>query len=169
MKNTIFKFGIYGLLTATVLFLSALSFGGDLSFGAQEIIGYSTMVLSLSFIFFGIKHYRDNVNNGVVSFGKAFLIGLLIAILVGIGICVADYIYTTVINPNFATDYLDKSLKTLQETLTPEAYEIKKAELTQQMQDYGSSSFMAFLMFATVVMIGVVISIISAFILQRKK
>ena len=94
---------------------------------------------------------------------------MLIAILVGIGIGVADYIYTTVINPNFATDYLDKSLKTLQETLTPEAYEIKKAELTQQMQDYGSSSFMAFLMFATVVMIGVVISIISAFILQRKK
>ncbi len=169
MKNSILKYGIYGLLTATVLFLAALSFGGDLSHGTQEIIGYSAMILSLSFIFFGIKHYRDNENNGIVSFGKAFLIGFLISVLVGIGIGIADYIYTTVINPNFATDYLEKSLKTLEATLSPEAFEIKKNELNQQMQDYGGSGFMALLMFATVVMIGIVISIISALILQRKK
>lgn len=56
------------------------------------------MIASLSFIFFGIKHYRDKVNNGAVSFGKALVIGLLISALTGLGIAMVDYIYTTVIN-----------------------------------------------------------------------
>lgn len=74
MKKTVLKYGGYGLITAAVLFFLALTFGKNLSYSAQEVIGYTSMIASLSFIFFGIKHYRDKVNNGAVSFGKALVI-----------------------------------------------------------------------------------------------
>ncbi|MFD2726126.1 DUF4199 domain-containing protein [Hyunsoonleella rubra] len=168
MKQTVIKYGLYGLLTGVLCFLLALTFGDGLSYSTQEILGYATMVVSLSFIFFGIKHFRDKVNGGVVSLGKAIIIGLLISVLVGIGVGLADYIYTTIINPDFANEYLETTLKTMEATLPQEEFQAKKNELTQQMKDYGGSGFMAFLMFFTVVLIGFVISLVSGLILQRK-
>jgi len=168
MQQTVLKYGLYGLLTGIVFFLGAILLGRELSYSTQEILGYVSMVASLSFIFFGIKHYRDKVNNGAVSLRKAIVIGVLISILVGIGVGIADYIYTTVINPNFATEYLETTLKTMEATMTPEEFKNKKVELTKQMQAYGGSGFMAFLMFFTVVLIGFVLSLISGLILQLK-
>lgn len=168
MKNTVLKYGLYGLVSSIVIFLAAILFGKGLSYSTQEIIGYAAMVASLSFVFFGIKYYRDKVNNGVVSLGKALIIGLLISALVGLGVGIADYIYTTLINPDFANEYLETTLKTMESTMPIEEFQAKKVELTKQMEDYGGSGFMAFLMFFTVVLIGFVIAVISGLILQRK-
>ncbi len=168
MQKTIIKYGLSGLFTAAILFLLVILLSSDLSYSAQEILGYATMLAALSFIFFSIKHYRDKENHGIVGFGKALLIGILISTLVGLGIAIADYIYTTIINPDFAEDFLVKSLQTLEASYSGSELETKKAELTQQMKDYGGSGFMAFMMFATVFILGFIISLISAFILQRK-
>ncbi|MCB0462309.1 MAG: DUF4199 domain-containing protein [Flavobacteriaceae bacterium] len=168
MKNTVLKYGSYGLLTGVVLFLISILVTKSLDYSLQEILGYVTMVATLSFIFFGIKHYRDKVNNGVVSLGKALAIGLLISVLVGLGVAIADYIYTTTINPDFAQEYLDRTIEIYETQYSGAELETKKAELTQQMEDYGSSGFMAALMFVTVIVIGFIISLISGLILQRK-
>lgn len=168
MKPTIVKYGGYGLLTGMILFLAVLSLGNGLSYSTQEILGYATMIASLSFIFFGIRHYRDSVNNGKVSLGKAIVIGVLISILVGIGVGITDYIYTTLVHPDFATDYLEHTLQTMEASMSTEEFQIKKPEFIQQMKDYGGSGFMAFLMFFTVLLIGFIMAIISGLILQRK-
>jgi len=168
MKKTVLKYGSYGLLTGVVLFLLSILLTKNLDYSLQEILGYVTMAATLSFIFFGIKHYRDKVNNGVVNFGKALIIGLLISALVGVGVAIADYIYTTVINPDFAQDYLERTIAILEADYSGAELEAKIAELTQQMEDYGGSGFMAALMFITVVVIGFIISLISGLILQRK-
>ena len=104
----------------------------------------------------------------MVSFGKGLLIGMLISAFVGLGIGIADYIYTTVINPDFATEYLETTLKTMEADLPAEEFKIQEETLTQQMEDYGGSGFMAFIMFITVIMIGFIVSLISSLILQRK-
>lgn len=169
MKKVILKFGVYGLLTALVLFLLVLWLGMSLSYSIQEIVGYATMLASLSFIFFGIKHYRDRVNNGEVSFGKALLVGLGIAVLVGVGVAIADYIYTAIINPDFVEEYTAYSIENLKETVPPEKFEQKKLELENEVKSMDSSGILAFVMFATVVIIGFIISLISALILQRKQ
>ncbi|MBR9913569.1 MAG: DUF4199 domain-containing protein [Algicola sp.] len=168
MKNTVIKFGLYGCTLAIVLFLLALVFGNGLSYSTQEIVGYATMIASLSFVFFGIKHFRDHVNNGTVSFGKALLIGVLISGMVAIGIGIADYIYTTLINPDFAKEFLDTSIKQLETTYSGTELQTKKAELVEQMSAYGGSGFLAFIMFVTVLIIGFILSLISTLILQRK-
>lgn len=169
MKSTLLRYGGYAFLTAMILFFISLYFFGDMDYGTQEVLGYLSIILSLLFIFPGIRHFRDKENNGSISFGKAFLIGLLIAVFAGIGFAFIDYLFTSVINPDFLQEYMAHQLAELEKTLPSEEFETQKAMLQQQMDAYGSSGFMAFIMFATVVLIGVVISLVSALILQRKK
>lgn len=152
MKNTVVKFGTYGFILALALFLSGLYFGQGMDFSIGEIIGYATMIASLSFVFFGIKHFRDNENNGRVTFRKAVMVGLLISLFTAAGIAVADFIYTTAINPDFFKEYTA--------VMREQGY---KGEIP----DYGSG-FMAFIMFLTVMIIGLVISLISALLLHSK-
>ncbi|WP_034042130.1 DUF4199 domain-containing protein [Wocania ichthyoenteri] len=152
MKSTIIKYGLFGAITGFVIFLSHLAFAKNLSFSVLEILGYISIFISLSFIYFGIKHYRDNINQGVISLGKAIIIGLLISLLVGIGIGIADYIYTTFLNPNFFKDYA--------QMLIDEGRGDEVIEMTSGMG--------ALFMLALVTVIGFIISLISGLILQRK-
>ncbi|MDT0557847.1 DUF4199 domain-containing protein [Ichthyenterobacterium sp. W332] len=169
MKKTVIKYGLYALISGFVFFGLPFFFGMGVDYDYGELIGYTSMVLSLLFIFFGVKYFRDKENNGSVSFGKALAIGMLIALFSAVGVAVMDYIYTTQINPDFVADYLDYSINKMQESgMTAQELETKSAELKQQMEDYGSPGFMAGLMFATVLILGFIISLISGLILQRK-
>ncbi|MDG5490847.1 DUF4199 domain-containing protein [Psychroserpens sp. SPM9] len=153
MKRTVLKFGLYGLLTGFVIFTLHLVLGiKNLDYSTNEILGYISIFLSLSFIFFGIKHYRDRVNNGVISFGKALGIGVLISLLVGLGIAFADFIYTQFIDPSFFSQYEQQLI------------EQGKADEIIKMTSTTAALFMLVL----VTIIGFIISLISGLILQRK-
>ena len=153
MKSTVLKYGSYGLATGFVIFTLHLVFGiNNLDYTTNEILGYISIVVSLSFIFFGIKHYRDHINHGVISLGKAIAIGVLISLLVAIGIAVADLIYTKFIDPSFFSNY--------EEMLKEQGREDEIIEMT--------STTAALFMLVLVTLIGFIISLISGLILQRK-
>lgn len=153
MKKTVLKYGSYGLVVGFVIFTLHLVLGIDnLDYKTNEILGYVSIFLSLSFIYFGIKHYRDYVNNGVVSLGKAIVIGLLISVLVGIGIGIADYVYTKFIDPDFFHRY--------EQSLIDQGRKEEIIEMT--------STTAALFMITLVTVIGFIISLLSALFLQRK-
>ena len=152
MQSTILKYGLYGLLTGLIIFLFHLTLGKDLSYSTNEILGYISIFISLSFVFFGIKHYRDKVNHGTLTFGKALLIGVLISVLVAIGIAIADFIYTKFINPEWFENYYQMMR------------DAGKEDDIMEMTSLTAGLFM----FALVTVIGFVISLISGLILQRK-
>ncbi|WCO01908.1 DUF4199 domain-containing protein [Psychroserpens ponticola] len=153
MKQTVLKYGLYGLLTGFIIFTIHLIFGiENLDYSTNEVLGYVSIFLSLSFIFFGIKHYRDHINNGVISFGKAIVIGILISVLVGIGISIADFIYTKFIDPSFFSNY--------EQQLIEKGRENEIIKMT--------STTAALFMLVLVTIIGFIISLISGLILQRK-
>ena len=153
MKSTVLKYGFYGLLAGFVIFMLHLTLGIDnLDYSTNEILGYVSIFLSLSFIFFGIKHYRDRVNDGIISIGKAIAIGVLISLLVGLGIAMADFIYTKYIDPSFFSNYE----KMLEE-------QGRKDEIIKM-----TSESAALFMLVLVTVIGFIISLISGLILQRK-
>lgn len=152
MKTTILKFGFYGLLFSFLLFLSGLYVGMGLDLGTQEVIGYVTIVLSLVFVYFGLKHYRDTVNGGKLRLGKALSIGMLITLFPAMGIALADVLYTTVINPDFFSSY---------------EMAMRNEGFTGELPEY-SSEFVALLMFLTVLILGALITFLSAFLLKRK-
>ena len=152
MKNTVIKYGFFALVTSAIFFLAALVLGKDLSMNAKMVLGYAVIVVSLLFVFFGIKHYRDHENEGHITFRKAFIIGIFISIFAAIGFAIIDYIYTAVINPNYISEYIQAE---------------KDSGMTGEIPSYTSAS-LAIFMFLIVVIIGIIISILSGLILQRK-
>ncbi len=168
MKTSIIKFGLFSFVTASLLFLASLMLGKEMSLGNQELIGYASMFISLLFVFFGIRHFRDHENAGKVSFGKALLIGISISLFAAIGFAIIDYIYTSIINPDWAANYETEMLTNLKDSLSAEEFEIQRTALQEQMQTYGGSGFMALMMFSMVLILGIIISLVSSLILQRK-
>ncbi|HWY12020.1 MAG TPA: DUF4199 domain-containing protein [Bacteroidia bacterium] len=80
MKKVVLTFGLLsGGIPITVMVLGLL-FGGSHGMGSL-ILGWTVIILSSLFIFFGIKSYRDNYNNGIITFGKAFQVGILITLI----------------------------------------------------------------------------------------
>jgi len=168
MKKVILRFGLYGIITICALSVLIWSLVDVVNDTTGEIIGYSTMVVSLLFVFFGIKHFRDNENNGIVTFGKALLIGILISLMVSLAFGVLDVIYVKFINPDFMTDYYARNLEQLQASLTAEEFVIKKAELESEKEMFLNPFIHFFIMSMMVFLIGFIISLLSALILQRK-
>lgn len=168
MKKTVLRYGLLCFLAASILFLSALVFGQGLSFEAQGVLGYVTIVAALVFVFLGIKHYRDQENNGVISFGRALGIGMLITLFAALGFAIIDYIYTAYINPDFISEYTANSIANLEKTLSGDELIKAQEDLTSQMESMGSSSTLAVFMFAIVTVVGFIISLLSSLFLNKK-
>lgn len=168
MKTTILKFGSYAALIGGLLFAGSHFVDWEINFDTLEIFGWISIIASLSFVFFGIKHFRDQLNKGIVTFGKALLIGLAISAIAGLTIGLLDIIYVTLINPDFANEYVQYTLETLKETVSAEEFLIQKEKILEQMKTFENPAFSGFFMFTLIFATGIIISLISALILQRK-
>ena len=93
MKKTVLTYGpIAGVIIVLLmaLFIGLMSKEQDFQMG--EILGYASMIVALSTIFVGIRKYRDDELGGMITFGKAFQVGLLIT-LVASAIYVAAWMF----------------------------------------------------------------------------
>src|SRR5436853_2664101 len=82
MKKTVLTFGLISGGIMTVLMFATLPFTNSAWLQAHSmVIGYTTIVLSFMLVFFGIRSYRENVGGGTITFGRAFAVGILIALI----------------------------------------------------------------------------------------
>jgi Protein of unknown function (DUF4199) len=83
MKKIVLIYGlIAGVILGAMFFVTAPFWdNGMLTFDNGMYVGYGTMVVSLSLVFFGVKSYRDNLQNGTITFGRAFKVGILIMLI----------------------------------------------------------------------------------------
>jgi hypothetical protein len=134
-----------------------------------EIIGYSSMILALTAIFFGVKGYRDKVLGGKISFGKAFLLGTGISAVASVIFGVYIYLLYTVISPGLS----GKMIEVYREKIrtSGQAQEV----ITQQLAQFDTEAVLwnnpylqAFIMLVTVLLIGILISLVTAAILKKK-
>gem|GEM_PF-440528 len=95
---------------------------------------------------------KTHVSNLLVKLGAKIIIGLLITVFTSLGIAIADYIYTAVINPDFFTEYAEM---------------MKAKDPNIEIPQFTSGQAAGF-MFAIVFFIGLIITLISSLILQRK-
>src|SRR6478609_9008000 len=104
MKRIVLIFGSIAGVIAGGMFVVTwpLHENGTLTPEYGMLVGYTTMVIALSLIFFGVKSYRDNQLNGVISFGTALVVGLWISFVAAIIYALTwEIMYNTV-----ASDYL---------------------------------------------------------------
>src|ERR1700754_727357 len=84
MKKNVLIFGlIAGLIVSTVMSISIATCYKNDNYEGSEVLGYTSMIIAFSMIFVAIKNYRDKYNNGVISFLKAFKIGLFVTLIAG--------------------------------------------------------------------------------------
>ncbi|HHC81046.1 MAG TPA: DUF4199 domain-containing protein [Flavobacteriia bacterium] len=169
MKSTVIRYGLRSAITIIILFLLGWFLGKNLDFDFQEIIGYVSIVLSLLFVFFGIKHFRDRQNNGIISFGKAFLTGMLITLFASVAFGIIDVIYTTYLNPNFTTEYYRQASEQIHKAYSGVELQEKIQAMENEKALFTNPLISFLLMSFTVFLIGFIISTISSLLLQRKR
>lgn len=170
MKKVVIRYGLLASLLIVVLsaidmFLIAKVAGAEI----QEIAGYLTMLISMVFVFLGIRHYRDMVNGGFLSFGEGMKVGVLIVLIPSLFFGIFDILYTEVINPGWMEQYyLDYESK-LKATIPADKLESALKDLQAQKEIF-SNPFLQFLLMAlTVFIIGLIVTIISSLTLKKVK
>lgn len=167
MKKTVLRYGLLSALTIVILFTLSWLIFHDSNFEAQEVFGYTSMVLSLLFVFFGIKHFRDKENGGQLTFGQGMKIGVLIVLIPALIFGVFDIIYTTFMNPGFMDRYYSAEVARMQQSMSATEFQAAKATLDSQKEMFSKPGVAAFVMFLTVFIIGVIMTVISSLILKR--
>src|SRR4029077_3788775 len=101
MKRIVWTFGLIAGGIMAAMMAITMSFQDQIG-DKGEIIGYSTMILAFLMVYFGIRSYRDNVMAGAIGFGRAFKVGILIALIASVCyVATWEAIYYT-IAPDFA-------------------------------------------------------------------
>ncbi|HMQ80169.1 MAG TPA: DUF4199 domain-containing protein [Ignavibacteria bacterium] len=176
MKKNSLVFGlISGVIISTFMGISMaiISCGsGDADGGTSSmIIGFSAMAVAFSFIFVGIKNFRDKKNCGAITFSKAFLLGFLISLIASTLYVITWGIEFHFFMPEFIDKYSAMQIKELQNSgITGQALEegIKSIETTNY--NYKNNIlFFAMYTYAEILPVGILITLISSLILRRKK
>jgi len=165
MKNIILKNGIIaGTIVSVFMACMTLYMKANPDYEPSMYMGFISMFLAFAFVIIGIKQQRDS-NGGIISFGKAFITGLLISLIASAMYIVVWLIIYYNFFPNFMEQYGDMVLKNTK----PEEKWEKVAEISQMKEWYKSPIMIILLTLMEILPIGIVISLIAALILKKSK
>ena len=171
MKKNVLVFGILAGVIVTALMVASMfnCYNFEHTEGSMYI-GYASMLLAFSFIFVAIKNYRDKYNGGSIGFGKGFLIGLYISLIAStlyVGVWLIDYYV-------FMPDFMDKySAHVLKEMADNGASATEIADQTEEMayykEMYKNPLFVILFTYFEILPVGLLVSLLAALILKRKR
>lgn len=172
MKKIVLVFGLIsgGILAAMTAIFLPLSMSGVIDFDQQEIIGYSSMVLAFLLVFFGIRSYRENLGGGAISFGKAFRVGILITLVTCVVYVVAWEIVYYGFIPDFGDRYAAYTIEKMRnEGATVAAIAEMERKTARFRELYKNPLFNVGITFMEVFPVGLIVTLVSAAILRRKR
>ena len=171
MKKTIVTYGlIAGLIVTAMMIYSTYSCYTNPNFKPGEIFGYASMLIAFTFVFIGIKNFRDKQNQGQITFGKSFKIGALISLVAStcyVGVWLVEYY---VFFPDFMEKFTASALKQAQESgLSEAALTAKKEEMAMYVEWYKNPLLVVLMTYVEILPLGLVIALISSLILKKNK
>src|SRR6185436_11022078 len=138
MKKNVIIYGLIAGIIVSVLMLSSVNYlshcEGNVDYNTSMLIGYASMLLAFSLVFVGIRNYRDKYHSGVISFGKAFKIGILIVLIASTIYVIAWLIDFYFFIPDFMEKY---SAHMLDELKASGASQIEIDKQTKEMASLG--------------------------------
>ena len=173
MKKNIIVYGlIAGVVVSTLMLFSVNSMShreGNFDYDKGLLIGYASMLIAFSLVFVGIRNYRDKYNGGVISFGKAFKIGIMIVLIASTIYVVAwliDYFF-------FMPDFMEKySANMIDKLKASGASQVEIDKQTKEMASfarmYKNPFFNAMMTYVEILPVGLIVALISSLILKRK-
>ncbi len=164
MKNIILKNGLLGGLIVSLVMIGMTYFmKTNPDKEPSAVIGFLSMFAAFYYVVVGIKQQR-NVNNGSITFGKAFSTGLLISLVIStIYVLLWLVIYYNFF-PNFIEQYSDMVLKNTK----PEIVAEKTAEMNQMKEWYKNPVMVILLTYMEIFPIGILYTLVSSIVLKRR-
>ncbi len=170
MKRTILVFGlIAGCIVSFLMVLNVTNCYRQTDYDTSLWLGYASMIIAFSFVFIGIKNYRDKHNQGVIGFQKAFTIGFWITIIASSMYVLAWLIDYHFFIPDFMEKYSAHMIAEAKSSGLPQIELDKKmAEMNHFKEMYKNPVFMILMTYAEILPVGLLITLISALILKKK-
>jgi ABC-type sugar transport system permease subunit len=171
MKKVILIYGlIAGSIVAAMMFITMPMYEtGTLKFDNGELVGYTTMAVALSMIFFGVKSYRDNYAGGEVRFWKAVKIGLLITAVASLMYALAWEITYNTMSGDFIALMVEHQLAELKESGAAQAEIAASKEDWEAFAELYKNPLVRFLAtLAEIVPVGLIFTFITAGLLRMK-
>ncbi|HXC96210.1 MAG TPA: DUF4199 domain-containing protein [Edaphobacter sp.] len=169
MRKTILKYGLISGLLCAAMLAAVTPFENSSSFSHGYLVGYTLIVLSFLLVFFGIRSYRDREAGGQITFGKAFLIGISITLIV----CVFYVVAWEIIYFNFMPDFMDKYAaamvrKAQASGMSAAALQAQLEQIQRMKEHYNNVFYNAAITFLEPFPVGLVMTLLSAAILRKR-
>ncbi len=172
-KKNIINYGLIAGIVVSILMLLSVNYishcEGNVDYNTSMLIGYASMLIAFSFVFVGIRNYRDKYNEGIISFGKAFKIGIMMVLIASTVYVVAWLIDYYFFIPDFAEKY---AAHTLNELKASGASHIEIDKQTKEMANFvrmfKNPFFNAMMTYIEILPVGLIVTLISSLILKRK-
>jgi hypothetical protein len=170
MKKNVLVFGaVAGLITAAWGAVSVFLCYTNGNAETSMVLGYASMLLAFSLIFVCVKNYRDKYNGGIISFGKAFQIGIYIT-LIASTIYVIVWLFEYYL---FVPDFMDKYAAHIISRAQAGGASVaeiatKTKEMTDMKEQYKNPIVVILYTYAEIFPVGLLVTFITALILKRK-
>jgi hypothetical protein len=141
---------------------------GDVPGGV--VYGYLTMIVALTAVFLGVKHYRDKVLGGAIKFGPALLIGLGISAVASLFYVIGWEISLAFSGYDFAGFYSKSMVEAARaKGASPEELQKVMADAASFVQMYRNPLYRMPITFIEMFPVGVLVSLISAAVLRNSR
>lgn len=161
MKKVALNYGILsGILIIVLSLFNWLFFSSIIDYQTSEFFGYISIIAALLTIPMGIKYFKEQVNEQLVSFKEATLIGLSISTISASFM----YVYSALFFGYNSQQFMEWS----KANMSTEEWDAMQQQLATLPSYFVSPWFQGFVMFLTVLIIGVIITLISAWLLSKR-
>lgn len=169
MRKTILVFGLISGVFSALMLGVTIPFADRIGFDKGEYLGYTLIVLSMLLVFFGIRSYRDNVGNGQISFGRAFAVGIGIAVIS----CLCYVIAWEILYFSVFPDFMDKYGAYMVQKMTAAgasqaAVQAQVEQIKKYKEMYDNPWINAAMTFIEPFPIGLLVTLISSAVLRKK-
>jgi hypothetical protein len=169
MKKIVLTFGMLSGAVSVLMMFLTVSFVDQIGFDRGIIVGYTGIVVSLLFVYFGVRSYRDNQLGGKITFGRAFGVGMLITLISCVFYVVAWEIEYATIFSDFVDKYEAYAMDQARASGATEAtMTAKAAEIADMKRMMDSPLMRPLLVFIEPFPVGLLVTLISAAVLRKK-
>lgn len=170
MKPVVLKNGIIGgLIVAAVMLTGTIYCVNTGKFEGSMVLGYASMLLAFSFIFVAVKQVRDKQRGGLISFGQAFKVAILVTLVTSTIYVLCWLICYYVFIPDFMEKYTSAMMAKAQaQNLTAVQLAEKSAEMKGYVDMYKNPVFVILFTYVEILPVGLLVSLIAAAILKKK-
>lgn len=170
MQKTVLRFGlIAGAILAAVM-LATMPFQSRLGYGLSMVVGYTSMVAAFLMVYFGVRSYRDRDGGGHIGFGRALLLGALIALVASLCYVATWEVIFYQTMPDFGDQYVAHELQKAREAGASEAQIAAKAKgLAEFQRLYRNPLYNAAMTLIEPLPVGLVFALVTAGVLGRRR